>query len=157
MKSILQDWVMNLGLRHQGVLLSAVRGCDTVSRDEASKWLARFYRACILNAHCGDIAKSKSFMVWLTPVDFWGHANRVLNFHDHLPHHYIMHVVHSSEILGYYYPEAEVQGIWRDFYYLLSAKLHLNPETQMQLDSRLNASEVVFEREQDLRGHPVCE
>lgn len=27
--SILQGWVMGLGLRHQGVLLTAVRGCDS--------------------------------------------------------------------------------------------------------------------------------
>ena len=34
MNSVLQDWVMELPLREQGVLLTAVRGCDF----EAKTW-----------------------------------------------------------------------------------------------------------------------
>lgn len=154
MKGIMQDWVNKLGLRHQGVLVSAIRGCDTVSRDEASKWLARFYRACILNAHIGDVKKSVSFIKWMEPDEFWGYANTVLNFHDHLPHHYIMHMVHSAEILGYYHPDPIVNAMWRDFYHLFADKLHMNVETKEQLDHRLHASETEFEIAQDVKGSP---
>ena len=57
MKSVLQDWVMELPLRFQGTLLTAVRGCD----DEAKTWTSRgvayspgrrltaFIRYCFMN------------------------------------------------------------------------------------------------------------
>ncbi len=32
--SIVQPWAAKLGLRHQGVLVSAVRGCDSISRED---------------------------------------------------------------------------------------------------------------------------
>ena len=62
-KSVLQDWVQELGLRFQGVLVSAIRGCDTVQRHDSSKVLARVYRYEILNTHVGDPEKSKSFIL----------------------------------------------------------------------------------------------
>ena len=62
MPSILQSWITDLGLRHQGVLLTAVRGCDTVPKEHVSKKLTRAYRGEILMPYCGDIRKSLSFM-----------------------------------------------------------------------------------------------
>lgn len=155
-QGILQAWVVILGLRHQGVLMSAIRGCDVVSRDDASKWLARYYRGCILVPHCKDLAKSASFMMPMHGQlpKFWEYANTMLNFHDHLPHHYIMHVVHSAEVLGYKHPDAIIQGTWRDFYRLFCDKLHLNFETEKQLDERLDAKEDDFEIAQDIKGSP---
>ena len=62
MPSILLPWVTELGLRHQGVLLSAIRGCDTAPRNDASKNLVRCLRAELLLPHCGDPRKSASFI-----------------------------------------------------------------------------------------------
>lgn len=57
-KSVLQDWVTELpGLRHQGVLISAVRGCDTAARHSADKKLVRSLRCAVLNAFVGDPEK----------------------------------------------------------------------------------------------------
>lgn len=39
MPSIIQPWVENIGLRHQGVLVSAMRGCDTAPRHGAALWM----------------------------------------------------------------------------------------------------------------------
>jgi hypothetical protein len=50
MPSILQDWVTTTGLRHQGVLMAAVRGCDTLPRPAAAKTIARYYR----ESHCNQ-------------------------------------------------------------------------------------------------------
>jgi hypothetical protein len=58
MKSVLQDWVMTLGLRQQGTLLSGIRGCDTVPKHHITKLLVRGLRADCLNAFCGDPKKS---------------------------------------------------------------------------------------------------
>ncbi|QDT39751.1 hypothetical protein Pan189_41600 [Stratiformator vulcanicus] len=59
---ILQDWVCRLGLRYQGVLLTVVRGCDTLPKDCDLKTLSRFLRYLILRPHCGDPRKSSSFI-----------------------------------------------------------------------------------------------
>ena len=47
MPSVLQPWVKTLGLRHQGVLMSCVRGCDNVPKEDATKLLARCLRAVL--------------------------------------------------------------------------------------------------------------
>ena len=44
-KSVLQDWVMQLGLRHQGVLISSVRG--TGSGSDARAALTREEESCM--------------------------------------------------------------------------------------------------------------
>ena len=57
MRSVLQDWVMELPLRFQGTLLTSVRGCD----DEPKSWtktgvafsqgrrLTAYIRCCFMN------------------------------------------------------------------------------------------------------------
>lgn len=153
-KSIIQPWVAELGLRHQGLLLTAVRGCDVVHREDNSKWLTRFYRSCILQAHVGDPKKAATFMVWTDLADeFWLHANDLIKNHDHLPHHYLMHFVHAIQIVGYYYPDAEKQAWWRDFYHLMCNRFHMNFETQEQMDERLNKTEAEFAAANDVRGN----
>jgi hypothetical protein len=149
-RAIIQDWVCDLELRHQGTLMTAVRGCDTVERDEPVKWLARFYRACVLNAHVGDVRKAKTFVVWTDNADdFWVYAGAVVRSHDHLPHHYIMHLIHAAEILGYKYPVEPQRAWWQRFYERMCAKMHMAPETETHLDERLNADEKTFDQNQE--------
>ena len=47
---VLQPWVVTLGLRHQGVLMACVRGCDSVPKEDATKALARCLRGTILRS-----------------------------------------------------------------------------------------------------------
>jgi hypothetical protein len=146
MKSVLQDWVMNLGLRHQGVLVNATRGCDDAPKNDPSKMLTRCYRAVILNAHVGDPRKSASYIEW-TGADIL--EERFENFRrnlDHYPHHYVMHLIHAIEIVGYKHPDLAVSAQWERFYLKLCKGLHVNPETDEQLDARLNADEETFKR-----------
>lgn len=149
MKSVLQDWVMNLGLRHQGVLVSAVRGCDTTRRDDKSKLIVRMYRDAVLNPHVGDSTKSKSY---ITKTDFvllqqW--FFELSRDHDHIPHHYLMHLMHAAEVIGYHHPLDQYRDNWLTFYLRMCNKLHVNPETKEQLDARLDASEDDFGKAQD--------
>lgn len=48
MTSVLQDWVQDLTMMQQSVLLTAVRGPDALPKYHASKYLLRWYRRCIL-------------------------------------------------------------------------------------------------------------
>lgn len=144
MKSVLQDWVMALGLRHQGVLLNACRGCDTVPKDDVSKALVRVYRSHILNSHCGNPEKSVSYIEAATAVELHCRMRAVIGNFDHYPLHYITHLIHAAEIVGYYHPSKTAAGLWSTFYCEMVRKLHLTPETKAQLDKRLNAPEDEF-------------
>lgn len=149
MNSIMQEWAANLGLRHQGVLVAAVRGCDGALREDTCKWISRFYRGCLLRAHCSDVRKASSFMIWCdSEKEFWEHANEVLKSYDHYPNHFLMHLLHAVEITGYYHSNLEVRKWWHEFYLRLVKKLHLYPESKEQLDARLGADEETFKRQQ---------
>jgi hypothetical protein len=155
-KSILQDWVMGLGLRHQGVLLTAVRGCDTAPKDDPSKLFVRCYRAVILNAHCGDPRKSRTFIEAVDPPELQERFKAFRKSVDHYPHHWVLHQTHAIEIVGYKHPNAVTRALWFNFYRALVTALHLNTETEEQLDARLDADEETFAaRDHTCDGTPV--
>jgi len=144
MKSILKDWVMELGLRHQGVLLTAVRGCDTAPKNDPSKLFTRCIREVILNAHCGDAKRAATFIESVPILELHKRFNDFRKNLDHYPHHYVMHVIHAIEIIGYHHPNPETSPTWRYFYSALTLGLHVPMETKEQLDARLNADEATF-------------
>lgn len=147
MNSVLQPWVMQLGLRHQGVLLSACRGCDIAPRHDPSKLMQRLLRGAILEAHCGRAVKPVSYIV-VEPdsATWWATMNSFSASWDHYPNHYVMHTIHAAEIIGYYGPVVTptFSDRWQLWYHRCANVLHLNPETKEQLDKRLNADEAAF-------------
>lgn len=143
-KSILQDWVQELGLRHQGVLLTVVRGCDTVSRDHLSKKLTRAFRAEILNAHVGDPKKSASFIEVLEEQELINTMRGFCSDLDQYPLHFVMHFAHAAEVIAYCHPSMQIASQWAFFYKTICKKLHVNPETEVQLSARLDADEQTF-------------
>lgn len=144
---IVRAWVSRLGLRHQGVLMSAVRGCDgTPKDDDPSKWTMRFLRSCTMRAHVGDPAKASTYMVWTDdPDEFWKHAKEFLNDFDRYPTHFVLHVMQAAEVCGYCMPVTYRQKEWWEiFYYRMCGKLHVSPESSKQMNDRLSASEAEF-------------
>jgi hypothetical protein len=141
MPSVIQEWVSELGLRHQGVLMSCVRGCDSVSKEDPTKAVARSLRAMILVSFDPE---PTSFIDYAPINVVYDRMNAVLKDHDHYPVHYIMHLMHGSEIIGYKHPDY----VWRDccwwFYWRLCKCFHVTPETEEQLDARLGACESKF-------------
>jgi hypothetical protein len=135
---------MSLGLRHQGVLLNACRGCDTAPKEDSSKALVRVYRSHVLNCHCGDPAKSVSYIEAVTAEELFRRMGLVEGDFDHYPFHYVTHLIHAAEILGYYHPSRTASGLWQGFYYRMVRKLHLRPESKEDLDKRLDAPEEEF-------------
>jgi len=145
--SVLQDWVMMLPLRHQGVLISAVRGCDTAVRHDASKMFARCLRAAILHA---AVERPTSFIDFVSDDVLRERMDVYLNNWDHYPQHYNMHVVHAAAIIAYYGPTTTVHThAWGDFYKAACRKLHLKPESIHELEERLCADEEFFHAAQD--------
>lgn len=147
MPSILQPWVMELGLRHQGVLVSACRGCDTAPKGDPSKWAQRLFRGAILEPHCGRFVKPVSYII-VEPDEnkWWSIMRQFYTNADHYPHHYVMHFRHAAQIIGYYGPrETPTFAIrWVKLYGELCQIEHLEPEPKPILEARLNADEKKF-------------
>jgi len=129
-RSVVQNWVFHTPMRMQAVLLSAIRGCDGKSKEDPSKAVVRALRRIIL--HNAD--PTNSFMkeeLYNERVDaFVGDI-------DQYPVHFIMHLTHAAEIVGYKHPDHLIRGRWLDIYRKLVKALHLNPELENQLDVRL--------------------
>jgi hypothetical protein len=54
MRSVLQDWVMELQLREQGTLLTGIRGCDLTPKiplDSTERQLVGFLRFLVMVPH----------------------------------------------------------------------------------------------------------
>lgn len=149
MSSIIQPWAAALGLRHQGVLVSAVRGCDGAPREDASKYLIRVFRGVLLQAHCKDVEKAVSFMAPYHAEDWADAKDDFFDSIDHYPNHWLLHWAHACEIVGFKHPDAAIRIAFRSMYLKIVKKFHMLPEEEEDLDQRLNADEKTFGQMQD--------
>lgn len=147
--NIVQTWVSELGLRYQDVLVSAVRGCDTAPKHDASKDLARCFRAEILNTHVNDPKLSKSFIEKVHNETVAVRMSAFIKNWDHYPMHYVMHFIHAGEVLGYFHPDRLRRALWFKFYEKCCHKLHVNVESIEMLRKRLESDEDTFYASQD--------
>ena len=159
MTSVLQDWVMNLPLRFQGTILTAIRGCDMVPKDHIAKKLARAIRCEIMNTPCtggGKVTKESvkpsTFIEYFEHEDLLEIMNEFCRDLDPYPLHYVLHVAHASEVIGYCLHDSgedcERASLWTHLYKLICRKFHMYPESFEQLKLRLNAKEEDFGKDQ---------
>lgn len=157
MSSVMQLWTHQIPMMQQTVLLTAVRGPDGLPKYGAAKFLLRWYRRCILlsamdgrvlSTPCeenGGSFTGPSLRDEPDDIDDWpdrmqAHVNDYLRDLDAIPHHFQMHFMHGVEILGYKHPDIRTRHFWRQLYNRLVHDMHLWPETEDQLDSRLGDS-----------------
>jgi hypothetical protein len=76
--------------------------------------------------------------MWGEYEKFDGFAAKFWHDHDEYPHHFIMHLVHCAEVLGYKHPDIEISSCWRTFYFAACESFHMHPETPEEMDERLN-------------------
>lgn len=155
---VLKDWVLVLPYRMQAVLISGIRGCDTARKDDPSKAITRALRRLVMrnadpsNTFIGDGIPKKEL------------AEKFLWDLDSYPMHFVAHTMHAAEIVGFKFTGENCNLLdmeivahrkwWNQFYLDLVKALHLNPETEKQLDVRLGFTMVDREdlqREQDER------
>lgn len=152
MPSVLQPWVMELDLRHQGVIVSAMRGCDIAPRHDPSKIAQRLLRGAVLETHVGKYGNPKTYIIYEQNAERWWELMKpfIRNW-DHYPNHYVVHFMHAVEIIGYHGPDAHpvYKDRWEWLYKTMCLAMHVNCETQEQLDRRLSAPEDEFNAAQD--------
>lgn len=152
MPSVLQPWVMELGLRHQGCLMSAMRGCDLAPRHDPSKIVQRLLRGAVLMPHVGRFGNPLTYITYERDEDeWWAKVRPFFNNWDHYPNHYVMHFFHAIQIIGYKGSEDHPvhSDRWLNLYVMMCKAFHINGETMHQLDQRLDAPEDEFNEAQD--------
>lgn len=149
MPSVLQDWVHELTLMQQSVLITAVRGPDGLYKNHIAKLINRFLRRSFLKvAFTGETILDPytpgggSFTgPWPAHMQASEVVDDYLHHTDEIPHHYHLHIVHAAEILGYKHPDLDVRGFWEEAYRRFVNDMHLSPETEERMDWRLGDQE----------------
>jgi hypothetical protein len=145
-KSVLQNWVMELPLRFQGTLLTAVRGCD----DEPKSWtktgvafsqgrrLVAFIRYAFMNpADPREIDAEEGAFFMSTPPDPFKPSQ-----FGHLPQHWYSHVMHGLEVIGYYHPDLTIRYKANYLYKMMVKNMHLNMESSTEQWDRLTEDRI---------------
>ncbi len=153
-RSVLQDWVSTLTFMQQTVLLTAIRGPDGVHKDHPVKTLLRWYRRCVLISAFNRTTLADPYIPGggsftgpcpqneAGPIRSMEHAVELyFKAQDELPHHFIMHLTHAAEILGFKHPVPHIRLFWRTLYLTAVKKLHMHPETEEEMDKRLGDHE----------------
>jgi hypothetical protein len=148
-QSVIQNWLILLPMMQQTVLLSALRGPDGMAKVNIGKNICRHIRRVVLVDasqvqvdRCGTsmVLKQTSFM---GPEDDPG--NEIFAYDvacfirdwDCLPFHFVMHILHAVEIIGYHHPDEAERDKWGMFYAEMCDALHLGAESVERLDFRL--------------------
>lgn len=162
---VTQEWTHSLTCMQQTVLLTAIRGPDGVAKYHPSKFMLRWYRRCVLlgaldhnvfdnpydsrgGSFTGpsyNLTSRLKYSIDRGIIDWTGPMEDVFDEYlrslDELPHHFQLHFMHAAEIVGYKHPDRTTREWWHHVYRVLANDMHLNIETEADLDFRLGDSE----------------
>lgn len=141
MRSVLKAWVMDLGLREQGTLMTAIRGCDLSPKyplDSPEKNVTAFIRCAVMVAFDPREIDAAKGCFMQTKLD----QTFKLSSLEQYPLHWVIHVLHALEIIGYRSIEFEFAQQARAAYLKMVQALHLNPETVEEMAARLSEDRV---------------
>lgn len=151
MTCVLQDWVCELSMMQQSVLITACRGPDGLKKNHIAKRLCRWLRRCFLisafdkcvidNPHdqgggsfTGPSTNGDCPTMTHVLTEYLKHI-------DEVPHHFHLHLIHAAEILGYLHPDIKIASWWLYAYERIVKDAHLNIESAQQMFKRLGDSE----------------
>lgn len=137
-ESVLHKWVCTLTFQMQALLLTAMRGPDENNKYNAAKGIIRYLRGVVIKPAGNWEEKNDNDFMWGAYQHFQPVADEFWRDHDEYPHHFIMHLVHCAEVVGYKHPNRTIAQFWENFYRDACHAFHMNPETEDELDRRLN-------------------
>lgn len=145
--SALQPWISTLTLQQQSVLMLGLRGPDGFIKNSPMKPLHARYRASVLIAakfgralEIDEPADTFMSLAAFSDLNDWK-TNILAGFFscaDQFSKHYYTHIMHAAEILAYKHPRSIFRVRWHQFYLECCADLHVNAETENQMDERLS-------------------
>lgn len=146
-----QVWMLHLPIQMQSVMMLAMRGHDGLPKETPGKHVLRAYRGTVLNAAkygrplrwdlSNNIPEGDSFMSLrdLVVEQSWnGVVGDFTADLDQLALHFVMHLMHGAEIVGYKHPDVRFRQRWHLFYVACVGALHLRAEEEETLDRRLS-------------------
>lgn len=144
--SVQPEWARRLPIQQQSVLFLAARGADGIPKFHPTKRVQRAYRASVfMAARYGRMLtiedEGDSFMSLEDFEDNKAWVSACTSFFDNvdsLPHHFLLHLIHGAEILGYKHPDPMFRSYWMHFYDTACHHFHMNMETEAEMDARLN-------------------
>jgi hypothetical protein len=136
-ESVLHDWVHALTFQQQALLMTGMRGPDENNKYNAAKAITRYLRGAICKPAGNWDGDNDNDFMWGNYNYFIEHADAFWHDHDAYPHHFIMHLIHCAEVIGYKMPGFQSE-YWREFYIEACHAFHMTPETEEQMDKRLN-------------------
>lgn len=137
-ESALHDWVHGLTFQMQALLMTGMRGPDENNKYNAAKAITRYLRGVICKPAGNWSRKNDNDFMWGDYSFFEDHSQKFWQDHDEYPHHFIMHLIHCAEVVGYMHPKQEVGDYWSTFYLEACDAFHMAPESKKQMINRLN-------------------
>ena len=132
----LHNWIAPLPFTQQAVLFLCLRGADGMSKQTLSKAVLRYFRGAIIKPAYPDFGRCDNFMSVQFEY-FEGITKSFLRDHDDVPHHFLIHLIHAAEIIGYKHSDYEVCLVFQKFYTAFCESFHMKPETEWEMDERL--------------------
>lgn len=149
MASVIRSWVSDLGNRHQVALLTALRGCDYIQRDNSARPIVRALRYAIMDVGTeGALAIENNFF---SPTVEWPEIAAYLKDWDRYPVHFTHHLMHGCEVIAYKHPDPATSKTFHSVYRGLVINLHVTAETEAEMDARLNDQRPMDARIADAR------
>jgi hypothetical protein len=139
---VLRSWVRDLPLRLQGVLVTSIRGCDGAPKEDSSKNLSRMIRRAILNPADPRESLNTGGFFGFDPDRLESSLSDFYHSLDQYPLHYVMHLTHACEVIGYLHPDKDIANFFSLAYRLFCHTFHLNPETESEMINRLTEDRI---------------
>lgn len=142
MTSVMQPWTHALPLRAQGTIVAGLRGCDLTPKnpvDSTARQLVAYLRwLSMVPADPREVdLEPGTYMQSAPPPAGWRQSEL-----GHLPLHYVSHLMHAYQVVGYYHPDHDAARIARSVYHRLVDGLHLHPEPWPTMYARLTEDRV---------------
>lgn len=132
------DWVHALSFQQQALLSTGHRGPDGCDKHNPGKAMIRYLRGVVSKpAENWSYGNDNDFM-WGDYTLFKTWQRNFFEDPDGYPHHFIMHLIHCAEVVGYKHPDDVVRNLWHQFYLKAVHSFHMHPETAIEMDERLN-------------------
>lgn len=134
--SVVKEWISTIPYKMQAVLLLSLRGCDGTLKEDPSKMITRALRSVLFHPAVKNFNDGGMFMSVNIAV-LQNSLEKFADNLDHYPNHFVTHLLHAMEIVGYKHPDIKVAEFWLNAYRNCCRGMHLNHEHEYQLNSRL--------------------
>lgn len=127
---VLQDWVKDVGLKMQSILLSGLRAPD--QKTESVKKCVRWMRG--VSQRNADPSK-QSYMEDIVMSNIL--ADRAIDELEYCIVHYVHHFADAMAVIAYHHPDEKVKEFAYYIHYKIAEELfHFQPETEKQFRER---------------------